>query len=313
MLFALALIPVIGLLIFIYFKDKKEKEPFGFLIGLFFAGVSTITSAVIIESIGQALLGHFLPAKSATYMVILSLFVIGPAEELGKFIVLRLLTWHNRHFDYSYDAIVYAVFVSLGFAAIENIGYVFSNGFGTAVLRMFTAIPGHACFAVLMGFFYGRSKYAKLTKNSGKYIGFTILAMIIPIITHGIYDAIIMGPGASTNTVLAGFSFIVWLGYLIGLFTVSIILVISSSRHDFCVVTLPDKKTQTIYRPDVAGTWTCACGAPNNLNFCSQCGRPRPMINTSWFCPRCRTLCVYNFCGNCGCPRDHLSSMSSTT
>ncbi len=158
MLFALALIPVIGLLLFIYFKDKKEKEPVGLLIGLFFAGLGSVIPAIILEVIGQLILDAVIPYESAFKAVHLAMIVVGPAEEMGKYVVLRLRTWKNKHFDYSYDAIVYAVFTSLGFAAIENVGYVFDGGLSTALMRMFTAVPGHACFAVFMGYFYSKAK-----------------------------------------------------------------------------------------------------------------------------------------------------------
>ena len=197
MLYALALIPVVGLLIFIYFNDKKEKEPFGLLVGLFFAGMGTIVTAIIAELVGGLILGAVFPANTVIGGVLDAMLIVAPAEELGKFLVLRLITWKNKNFNYNYDAIVYAVFVSLGFAAFENITYVFSSGIGTAFLRMFTAVPGHACFAVFMGFFYSKAKYASLTGKKGACTGFTALAMVIPIVIHGVYDAILMGGGSS--------------------------------------------------------------------------------------------------------------------
>ena len=242
MVFALALLPVIGLLLFIYFKDKKEKEPFGLLVALFFAGMGTIITAVIAEALGELLLNVFIPSESAVKQVLVAMIIVGPAEEIGKYLVLRLITWKNRHFDYSYDAIVYAVFVSLGFAALENVVYVFGKGgLGTALMRMFTAVPGHACFAVFMGFFYSKAKYASLTNNKGKCAANKALAMIVPIIIHGIYDAILMGAGASDEDFLVGISLILWILYVIALFVASVIIVIISSKHDFCIVNLPDK------------------------------------------------------------------------
>ena len=305
MLYALALIPVVGLLIFIYFNDKKEKEPFGLLVALFFAGVGSIVSAVILELIGAAILGVVFPTESVIKGVLDAMLIVAPAEELGKFLVLRLITWKNKNFNYSYDAIVYAVFVSLGFAALENITYVFSSGIGTAFLRMFTAVPGHACFAVFMGFFYSKAKYASLTNKKGACTGFTALAMIIPIIVHGIYDAILMGGGASDEVILTGISFVIWIGFVIAMFVVSIILVVKSSRNDFCIISLPvdgGAVIQTIYRPSIVGGWTCSCGSINQLNFCPKCGKQRPM-STTWYCPVCATPSAFNFCGHCGCPR----------
>ena len=161
MIFSLALIPVVGLLLMIYFNDKKEKEPFGLLIAIFFAGVGSVIPALILEKLGGMVIG----TDSMIEGILHAMIVVGPAEELSKFLVLFLITWKNKNFNYSYDAIVYAVFASLGFAAIENINYTLFFGAGTALLRMFTSIPGHACFGVYMGFFYSRAKYAKLTKK----------------------------------------------------------------------------------------------------------------------------------------------------
>ena len=304
LLFVLALIPVIGLLVFVYLKDRKEKEPFGLLVALFFAGMATVITALIGEWIGEAALGLVFEEKTAAFQIISAIFVVGFSEEIGKFLVLWLITWKNKHFDYSYDAIVYSIFVSLGFACFENVAYVFTNGVGTAIARMLTAVPGHACFAVFMGFFYSKAKYASLTNNKGKSAMFKALAIVVPIAIHGIYDAILMGAQASGETGVMLVSIVVWIIFLIALFVVSVILVIKSARNDFCIVTLPDEpQTQTVYRPAVMGTWTCTCGNSNQLNFCPKCGRSRPTIDNTWVCPKCGTISAYYFCGRCGTPR----------
>ena len=301
MLFALALIPVFGLLAFIYFNDKKEKEPIGLLAGIFFAGMGTVVTAIIGEFIGQLIVNLIVPYNAAINATVLAIFVIAPVEELGKFAALALITWKNKNFNYSYDAIVYAVFASLGFACLENIVYVFSSGIGTAFLRMFTAVPGHACYGVIMGFFYSKAKYASLTKKNSNCILYIALSLIIPIVLHGFYDAIIMGGGKSDVPVITGLSLLLWVGYVIVLFIVSCIMIIYSAKHDFCIVTTPDS-VQTVYRPEVMDTWKCICGTENRFNFCSQCGHQRP-AEGPWNCPKCGTLSYYNFCGNCGCKR----------
>lgn len=299
MLFVLALIPVVGLLLFIYFNDKKEKEPFWFLVILFFAGMATVITALAGEYLGQAVITALF-GETVLAEALMAIFIVAPAEELGKFLVLRFVTWKSKHFNYSYDAIVYAVFVSLGFAALENVGYVFMSGIGTALLRMFTAVPGHACYAVFMGYFYSKAKYAAATKKNGKRVMFMLLAFFVPVIAHGIYDALLAG-GSTGELVLTGISFIIWLAFVTALFVVSIIMVIRASRHDFCIVTLPDD-VQTVYKPVILGTWTCTCFSINTLNFCPKCGRQRPISNT-WICPKCGTASAYNFCGHCGLPK----------
>lgn len=307
MLFALALIPVIGLLIFIYVRDKREKEPMGLLIGLFFAGVGTAIPAIILEAIGELILEAAIPYESAIKAVLLAMIVVGPAEEMGKYTVLRLITWKNKHFDYSYDAIVYAVFTSLGFAAIENIGYVFSGGLSVALTRMFTAIPGHTSFAVFMGFFYSKAKYASVTGNKSDYKKYNALSMIMPIIVHGLYDAIVMGGLAAEEDLVLGLAFLLWVVYVIALFVVSFIMVIKASKNDFCIVTLPGA-FQTVYRPAYLGNWTCGCGTVNQLNFCARCGSQRPYVE-NWTCPSCGAVSVFNFCGRCGCPKPQVPPM----
>ena len=101
-------------------------------------------------------------------------------------------TWKNRNFNYRFDGIVYAVFVSLGFAAAENIMYVFNYGLGVALSRAVLSIPGHMCFAVLMGYHYGR---AKALANRGLEAGVKYQlrqGCIFAILAHGIYDACLM-------------------------------------------------------------------------------------------------------------------------
>lgn len=306
MLFVLAIIPVIGLLCFIYFNDKKEKEPFGLLVALFFAGMATVLTAMIAELAGGFIIESVSPEKTVLSQIVDAMIIVGPAEELGKFFVLWIITWKNKHFNYSYDAIVYAVFVSLGFAAFENVGYVFSNGVGTAIARMITAVPGHACFAVFMGFFYSKAKYAAITQKKGKCLSNILLAIFVPIVIHGIYDAILMGAGASDLEALAGVSIILWLGFVIAMFVVSCIIIVKSSKNDFCIVTMPDK-VQTIYRPAVVGNWTCTCGSVNRLNFCPKCGRQREFVST-WYCSKCGAPSSLNFCGNCGSPKPVYST-----
>ena len=300
MLFVLALIPVIGLLLFIYFNDKKEKEPFGFLIALFFLGMATVVTAIIGEYVGEAVLGVIFDDKSVLKEIISAVFVVGVCEEIGKFLVLWLFTWKNKNFNYSYDAIVYAVFVSLGFACLENVVYVFSNGVGTAIARMLTAVPGHACFAVFMGFFYSKAKYASLTNKKSASARNILLSMIVPIMVHGVYDAILMAGRVMEDdvTVLA---VLLWLGLVIAMFVVCFILVFKSSRNDFCIITLPEK-IQTIYRPAVAGNWTCTCGSVNYMHFCPKCGKQRELVAV-WYCGKCGCRSSMNFCGNCGSPK----------
>ena len=72
-------------------------------------------------------------------------------EEIAKFAMLWLLLRKNKYFDEKMDGIVYAVCVSLGFAALENVMYLFSNVeafMSVGIARAIFAIPGHFCFGI---------------------------------------------------------------------------------------------------------------------------------------------------------------------
>jgi RsiW-degrading membrane proteinase PrsW (M82 family) len=113
--------------------------------------------------------------------------VAGFTEELFKFLALYLLIWKSPSFNEKFDGIVYAVFVSLGFAGVENVIYVMEGGMQVAVTRAITAVPAHAIFGVTMGYYMGIAHMYRELK--GKYLG---RALLVPIILHGIYDFILM-------------------------------------------------------------------------------------------------------------------------
>lgn len=128
--------------------------------------------------------------------------VAGCVEEGFKLLFLYWLIWRNRYFDEYFDGIVYAVFVSLGFALVENVMYVFSGGLNTGIMRALLSVPAHFLFAVVMGYFFALAKfYRNRTWNM-------LLAFIAPMLLHGIFDALLMVAEVSETmqgTCLVGF------------------------------------------------------------------------------------------------------------
>lgn len=184
---AIALLPAILLLIFINRRDKVEKEPFGLLASLFFLGVGSAAIAIVLNTISESIINGYYWDEEVAYNFITYLLV-GLAEEFAKYLLLFIRTWRSKSFDYRYDAIVYAVFVSAGFAAIENVQYVAAYGWGTALIRFVTAVPGHIAFAVLMGFFYGKSRENSLKKKKALSAVFGVAAYLVPALVHATYD-----------------------------------------------------------------------------------------------------------------------------
>ncbi|MBR2099680.1 MAG: PrsW family intramembrane metalloprotease [Firmicutes bacterium] len=187
-LVAAAIIPAVILLFEIYKYDRLEKESGGLLRSLVLKGIVATALAVVTEKIGIAILGRLLSDDSFIYYVILMYFVVGLSEEGFKYLLLRITTWNSPEFNCRFDGVVYAVFVALGFALWENISYVFSYGLGTALVRAVTAVPGHACFGVFMGTWYGLAKKQQLWGQEDLSVISRTVAVVLPVLIHGTYD-----------------------------------------------------------------------------------------------------------------------------
>lgn len=179
-----SLAPVFIILFYIYFRDKYEKEPLGMLIKALLLGIFIVIPVIFVERV----LMNLMPQSSKVVEAAYHAFVVAAStEELFKFLVLYLLVWKNPNFNEKFDGIVYAVFVSLGFAGVENVLYVMDGGMQTALTRAITAVPAHAIFGITMGYYLGIAHMYQELK--GKYL---IRALLVPILLHGIYDFILM-------------------------------------------------------------------------------------------------------------------------
>lgn len=214
---AAALFPAIVLGVFIYMKDKAEKEPKRLLALLLASGVIIILPVIIGEIVIGAIVQFFFKILSMLlggnhilyhlYHFVSAFIGVALVEEGFKWMAMWLITSKNKNFNSLFDGIVYAVFVSLGFAAAENIMYVFNNGIGNAFSRMITAVPAHTFFGILMGCYYSRWHIAELARKKEKelveqglieqpkkhFSGETVLCMslIVPVAVHGFYDYVL--------------------------------------------------------------------------------------------------------------------------
>ncbi|MBP3877518.1 MAG: PrsW family intramembrane metalloprotease [Lachnospiraceae bacterium] len=183
-----AALPAILLLLYIYKKDVKDKEPRSLLWRLFLLGGMTIVTAFIAEVALQNLFGPFLATGSAAALAVENFLFVALVEELGKYVVLRKVTWKSEEFNYTFDAVVYAVASSLGFATFENVLYLIGADFSVAIARGLLSVPGHAIDGVFMGAFYGRAKKCEAEGDlSGKSRNL-FLALLVPTLLHGFYD-----------------------------------------------------------------------------------------------------------------------------
>ena len=204
-LLSLALLPAAALLFYIYRMDTIEKEPTKLLVRLFLFGCLCAIPASILEGIGDQLIAGI--GSVFVRLFVQAFLVVAVAEEGCKFAFL-CTAWKNPAFDYRFDAIVYAVCVSLGFAALENVLYVMQYGFATALIRAVTSVPGHCFFGVYMGYWFGKAKHARFygLPGSGTYLA---LAFIVPVLLHGFYDFCCFMSGSNGLFVAVFYAFLI--------------------------------------------------------------------------------------------------------
>ena len=223
-LIAAAVIPAVFLMLRVWRADRLEPESPRLLLNLTVAGIISALLALLSERVLSFVLDHAVAQNTVLYQALLYFVVVAVSEEGAKYFMLRRRTWRSPEFNCQYDGVVYAVFVSLGFALWENISYVLHFGFQTALVRAVTAIPGHACFGVFMGVFYG---IAKRLDNEGRHAASKAarcFGLLVSILLHGAYDFI-----ASMETEQGSWYFV---GFVAVLFVLSFILVGKTAKKD---------------------------------------------------------------------------------
>lgn len=186
-LLTVAVGPVIAIITYFYTKDKHDREPFGVLLVSFLTGCFSVVPAIILEEI----LPSVVPGSNGPSIISVAIYtfiIVAGSEEFCKYIFLRYYAYKKPSFNEPYDGIIYAVMVGMGFATIENLMYIFgsetvSAAWTTAGLRAVTAVPAHATFAAIMGYYIGLAKFNH--KNERKLM---LQGFIGAVILHGLYD-----------------------------------------------------------------------------------------------------------------------------
>ena len=199
-----ALLPAVLLWTYIWRKDQK-KEPISWLAKATIYGIIICFPVAIVEMLIGTLL--FYPDGNPTTVLgttANAFLVAAIPEEFFKFLALWLVLRKNPYFDEHFDGIVYAVCVGLGFAAFENVLYLFDNienWMSVAFVRSLMAVPGHYAFAILMGYYYSKHHFVDHSRKTAALI------IVAPVLAHGLYDALLMT--SMVNVVLGGICFII--------------------------------------------------------------------------------------------------------
>lgn len=246
--FLVSVLPIFLISLYIYKKDS-EKESSRLLLKLFIFGILSCFPAM---SLGL-FIGNFFPTQDNMNYIQLFFYIfvaVALVEEFCKWLFVYRISYNHNEFDTVYDMIVYSSFVALGFACFENILYVNSLGILTGFVRAVSAVPGHVCDGILMGFYLGLSKLNLVKGNISVANKYKFLSILVPVITHGIYDFCLF----TENDLFVVF----FLCFLITLYTICIRKIKELSQSDLMIK----------YKSNV-----CAdCEASVNSNFCAQRG-----------------------------------------
>lgn len=200
-MFVAALLPAVLLFLYVWKKDTK-KEPFSQLVKAVLWGVAICVPVAFVELLIQRMLfGAGGEATTLFGTTVKAFFVAAVPEEAAKLFALWIVLRKNPYFDEHFDGIVYAVCVGLGFAAIENVAYIIGSEdwMSVAITRALLSVPGHYAFAVLMGYYYSLYHFVQPSRRNA------ICMLLVPVLAHGVYDAIAMS--GSVNAILGGISF----------------------------------------------------------------------------------------------------------
>ena len=222
-----AIIPSIILIILVLKQDKIESEPIGLLIKLFFFGALTTLPAGLLETWGE--MGIMAITRDKDMQTLLMFLICVPLVEEGLKYIALATTWKHEAFNFTFDGIVYAVIVSLGFAMLENILYVMNYmSLQVALVRGILSVPLHCTCGVFMGYFYGMARNHNAHGEHSRSVLERLLALIVPLFIHGLYDFAL---SVDSNAIsLAG------LGFTVIIFILSFMQVRWSSKQDAYII-----------------------------------------------------------------------------
>lgn len=208
-MYTAALLPVVVLLGYVYRKDP-HKEPMWGIIKAFLWGTAICLPVAVAELfILSGLFGNNTTPETLFGTTIRAFCVAAAPEEAAKLLALWIVLRKNPHFDETFDGIVYAVCIGLGFAAVENVLYVVDaeNWTSVAIMRALLAVPGHYAFAIIMGYYYSVYHFIDHSFKNAFCIFF------VPFMAHGVYDSLAMSGMA--DPVVGGIAFFVLIFFCI--------------------------------------------------------------------------------------------------
>ena len=185
------LLPVLFWAWYHYHKDRHLPEPVSHLFGAFLlGGVAFVLGKLMYQGLGLVGLrfdAFWLAETNKSGLLLYALFAIGPIEELAKLFPFLIVIRHFPEFDEPVDGIIYASFIALGFAAVENFYYLQFITSGEALARGFAGPVVHIVFASVWGYYIGQAWLQK-----ARLLRTIFMSMGAAAALHGFYDYLVI-------------------------------------------------------------------------------------------------------------------------
>ena len=253
-----------------YHPAPRRLIAWSFALGI----VSTIPVGIIYAIVG--LEGWYYPGAPLTLTAAVMFGIVGPVEETCKFLAVRWFAYRSRWFDEPMDGLVFAAAASLGFASLENLGYVLLYDPWVMIGRAPLSTVGHLIFGSLWGHALG-------LRHEGANIGYVWRGLILAAFLHGLYNV-------STDVS----PYLLWAPLII---LVGGILAYRQFKRT-------EGASPFRYRRNVPLIVCRSCGEQTRVanTFCHACGTPVAVSPTAiMVCGNCRRAAPPStYCGVCG-------------
>lgn len=195
-----AIAPGLALFSYFYLRNQMATEPRRTLFRIFIFGLMITFPIMFIQYVIQE-------EGIITNQFLVDVVFSSTLEEFFKWFIIFSLIYRHVEFDDPYDGILYGAAASLGFATVENILYLLTFGIDTAFMRALLPVSSHALFGVVMGYYFGKSKFS----NNDRSLEYLILSFVIPLFLHLIYNTILMFEGYWVYLIAPFMLFLWWL------------------------------------------------------------------------------------------------------
>ncbi len=213
--------------------DRYDPEPaYALIMALAWGGIAACGFSALVNTTVEAIIGG--DAGTVIGTVISAPFV----EEASKgVLVLGFFYFLRREFDGVVDGIIYATFVAIGFAAVENVVYYANAGLepqgpgiiGTFFMRGILAPWGHPLYTSMTGIGVG---VARETSRTWLRFAAPVGGYFAAVSLHALWNgsAVLLGSLGAGGMVIFFVEILLWIAFVIAFLTIVFALVLRRGR-----------------------------------------------------------------------------------